>query len=126
MAHESEEWFRQAQYDLETAEHLMQAERYPHVMFFCHLSLEKALKALYIGKFDDIPEKTHNLVFLAEMLELNLPDHLVDPLIIINRAGVTSRYPHNLEKVLEQYTKVQTQKLLGSAKEILAWLIQQS
>ena len=39
---------------------------------------------------------------------------------------ITGRYPHNLEKVLEQYTKRQTQKLVNETQEILTWLIQKS
>jgi len=126
MTGDSQEWFRQAQYDLGTAESLFESERYPPVLFFCHLSLEKALKALYIEKYNDIPEKTHSLVLLVELLEINLPQHLVDSLLIINRLGVTGRYPHNLEKMLEQYSRVQTRKILDETKEILTWLIQKS
>lgn len=123
---DSVEWFRQAQYDLGTAEALFESERYPPVLFFCHLSLEKALKAHYVEKFNDIPEKTHSLVLLVELLELELPQHLIDSLLVINRLGVTGRYPHNLEKMLEQYTKVQTRKILEETKEILIWLMQKS
>jgi HEPN domain-containing protein len=46
MTTDSDEWFRQAQYDIDTAESLIAAGRYPPVIFFCHLALEKALKAL--------------------------------------------------------------------------------
>ena len=119
MTTDSDEWFRQAQYDIGTAESLIAAERYPPVIFFCHLALEKALKALYIEKYNDIPEKTHSLVLLIDLLGLDPPPHLLDSLIVINRLGITGRYPHNLEKVLEQYTKGQTQKLVNETQEIL-------
>jgi HEPN domain-containing protein len=115
-----------AQYDIGTAVSLIAAERYHPVIFFCHLALEKALKALYVEKYNDIPEKTHSLVLLIDLLELELPSHLLDSLIVINRLGITGRYPHNLEKVLEQYTKGQTQKLVNETQEILTWLIQKS
>jgi len=126
MTGDSQEWFRQARYDLGTAESLLGSERYPPVLFFCHPALEKALKGLYIEKYNDIPEKTHSLVLLVELLELQLPQHLVDSLLVINRLGVTGRYPHNLEKMLEQYTRVQTRKILDETQEILTWLIQKS
>jgi len=57
MTTESGEWFRQAQYDLGTAESLVSAERYPPAIFFCHLALEKCLKALYTEKYNDNPKK---------------------------------------------------------------------
>ena len=84
------------------------------------------MKALYIEKYNDIPEKTHSLVLLIDLLELDPPSHLLDSLIVINRLGITGRCPHNLEKVLEQYTKGQTQKLVNETQEILTWLIQKS
>lgn len=120
------EWFRQAQYDLGTAESLVSSGRYPPAVFFCHLALEKALKALCAERFDCEPDKTHNLVYLIELLELELPQQYLDPLFIINRTGVTGRYPHNLEKVLEQYTREKTGKLLADTREILTWLMQRS
>ena len=116
----------QAQYDLGTAESLISAGRYPPAIFFCHLALEKALKALYTEKFNDNPEKTHSLVYLVELLELELPQQYLDSLFVINRIGVTGRYPHNLEEVLEQYTKAKTQKILSETGEILSWLMQKS
>jgi HEPN domain-containing protein len=122
----SNEWFRQAQYDIGTAESLVSAERYPPVIFFSHLALEKALKALYVEKFNDNPDKTHSLVFLVEILELELPQKFMDSLFVINRIGITGRYPHNLDLVLEQYTKEKTEKIVRETKEILTWLMQKS
>lgn len=126
MTPDSDEWFRQAQYDLGTAESLVLAERYPPVIFYCHLALEKALKALYVEKFNDTPDKTHSLVFLVEILGLELPQKSMDSLFIINRIGITGRYPHNLDTVLEQYTREKTEKIVRETKEILTWLMQKS
>jgi HEPN domain-containing protein len=61
MTPDSGEWFRQAKYDLGTAESLVSAGRYPPVIFFCHLALEKALKALYVEKFKDNPDPQPDL-----------------------------------------------------------------
>ncbi len=126
MTPESVEWFRQAQYDLGTAESLVSVGRYPPAIFFCHLSLEKALKALYIEKYNENPEKTHSLIYLVELVELEPPQSYLDSLFVINRIGVTGRYPNNIEKVIEQYSKTKTEKILSETKEILAWLIQKS
>ena len=79
-----------------------------------------------IEKFNDTLEKTHNLVYLVEHLDLELPQPCPDSLFVISRTGVTGRYPHNPEKVLEQYTKAKTDRILSDAREILTWLIQKS
>ena len=126
MTDDTSEWFRQAQYDLGTAESLLATGRNPPVIFFCHLTIEKALKGLYVEKFDESPEKTHSLVYLVELLELELPQHLMEALFVINRIGITGRYPHNLSESLEQYTPAKTEKLIFQTKEILTWLMQRS
>jgi HEPN domain-containing protein len=126
MTNDSSEWFRQAQYDLGTAESLLTTGRNPPVIFFCHLAIEKALKGLYVEKFDESPEKTHSLVYLVEILELELPQHLLEALFVINRIGITGRYPHHLHEALEQYTPAKTEKIIFQTKEILTWLMQRS
>ena len=88
--------------------------------------MEKGLKALYTERYNDNPEKTHSLIYLVELIELELPQPYLDSLFVINRIGVTGRYPQNIEKVLEQYTKAKTIKIISETKEILAWLMQKS
>ena len=36
MAMEPNEWFRQAEYDMKTAEAMFKARRYIYVVFMCH------------------------------------------------------------------------------------------
>ena len=81
---------------------------------------------MYIEKFNDTPEKSHSLVYLVEILGLELPQKYMDSLFIINRIGITGRYPHNLDEVLEQYTREKTRKIVSETKEILSWLMQKS
>ena len=42
-----QEWIRQADYDIDTAEFMFNGGRYFYAVFMCHLSIEKALKGLY-------------------------------------------------------------------------------
>jgi HEPN domain-containing protein len=63
-----DEWFKQADYDMDTAEFMFSGERYFYSVFMCHLSIEKALKGLYIRKFKDAPPKTHNLLYISKEL----------------------------------------------------------
>lgn len=44
MAQAHEEWPRQADYDMDTADFMFSGGRYFYAVFMCHLSLEKALK----------------------------------------------------------------------------------
>lgn len=118
----SREWFKQAEYDLDTAEAMLTAGRYIYTVFMSHLSIEKALKGLYTKKYKKDPPKTHDLSYLTAMLELELPDQHHEFLDDLNDLSVPTRYPNELEKLLKQYKKDKTSTLLIHTKELLQWL----
>ncbi|MFH0788814.1 MAG: HEPN domain-containing protein [Pseudomonadota bacterium] len=122
MAKGPEEWFKQAEYDMKTAEGLFQSGRYICVVFMCHLSIEKALKGLYQIKLSTIPPKVHNLLYFVEAAGITLPDALYDVVFALNRASIPTRYPENLEQMQKDYPKRKTEKLLIQSKEVLKWL----
>lgn len=122
MTKEPDEWFRQADYDLETAEFMFSGGRYFYAVFMCHLSIEKALKGLYQERLQEIPPKIHNLIFLVEKIGLKLPDYLYDWVFSINRVSVPTRYPDNLQKMQKDYNKENTQEIIEKSKDILQWL----
>ena len=119
---DKDEWFKQADYDMDTAEFMFSGERYFYSVFICHLSVEKALKGLYIRKFKDAPPKTHNLLYLLEFIDLDLPEDMYDFVFTLNRVSVLTRYPDNLQKMLEDYNREKTNEILGKSKELLRWL----
>jgi HEPN domain-containing protein len=45
MRSDTQNWVALAEYDLETARHMLDTGRYLCVVFLCHLTLEKILKA---------------------------------------------------------------------------------
>lgn len=125
MGKAPDEWFRQAFYDIDTAEYLFNGGRYIYAVFICHLSLEKALKGLYQKKTEKIPPRVHNLIFLIEKIGLELPDDLFNWVFALNRISIPTRYPEDLEKMQKDYNKDKTEKVIQKSKEILAWLKQQ-
>jgi HEPN domain-containing protein len=67
-------WIAMAEYDLETAKHMLKMGRYLYVVFMCHLAIEKMLKAhveFYENKF---PPQIHDLQKLASRAKLEIPD----------------------------------------------------
>ena len=77
MAKGPEEWFKQAEYDIKTAEAMFAARRYVYVVFMCHLSIEKALKGLYQKRLGTIPPKVHNLLYLIEAIGIYFTRRLI-------------------------------------------------
>ena len=60
-------WLDLAQYDLETAEVMLEGKRYLYVGFMCHQVIEKALKASIWVLIGSEPEYTHALARLLRI-----------------------------------------------------------
>lgn len=58
-------WIDTAEYDLDTAQAMLDSGRYLYVGFLCHQTIEKCLKAV-IAKSGQFPPKIHNLINLAD------------------------------------------------------------
>lgn len=118
----AQEWLRQSSYDMKTADAMFKSKRYIYAVFMCHLSIEKVLKGLYTQNFEDVPPKSHNLVFLIEKIKLELPEDIHDFVFMLNGLSVPTRYPDDLQKLLKVYNKAKTREVLDRAKEVLKWL----
>lgn len=120
-----EEWFRQADYDLETAKALFDSGRYIYTIFMCHLSIEKALKGLFAQQFKKDPPKIHNLNYFCDKLKITINDDFQNFIDTLNTLSVPTRYPDTLERLLKDYKKEKTKKILEQTGKLLIWLKQQ-
>ena len=68
MSEKHEEWLKQADYDMDTADAMFASGRYLYTVFMCHLSIEKSLKGLYSKELAEVPPKTHNLLYLIKKI----------------------------------------------------------
>lgn len=125
MSKSPQEWLKQADYDIKTAEIMFDNKRYFYAVFMCHLSIEKALKGIYLDRLKEIPPKTHNLVYLVEKIKLLLPENLYDSVFALNRVSVPTRYPDDIQRMLKDYNEERTKKVIESGKEALQWLKKQ-
>jgi HEPN domain-containing protein len=69
-----EYWRTGAQDDLKTARILINSQRFLHGLFFCHLVIEKAIKALVVKHTNEIAPRSHNLIYLSETACLEFDD----------------------------------------------------
>lgn len=121
----SQEWGRQADYDMDTAKAMFDSERHIYCVFMCHLSIEKALKGLFAVKLGKNPSKTHSLVYLAQSTRLNLPEHIREFLEMLDSVSVPTRYPEELQELIKEYSKDKTKNLLDESEKTLKWLKQE-
>ncbi len=78
MRKDTANWIALADYDIETARHMLATGRYLYVVFLCHLALEKLLKAHVAEVIQAVPIKTHDLIYLVKKSELKLPENHLD------------------------------------------------
>ena len=118
----TEEWFAQADYDLDTAEYMLKGARCFYAVFMAHLCVEKALKGLWQAKLQTAPPKTHNLIYLVEKIGAQPTSEINEFLTTLNDASVPTRYPDDLQKMMADYPKNEVQEILSKAREALTWI----
>ena len=83
-------WLNSAGEDMVTAEVLINNQRLLHGLFWCHLTIEKILKAHVVKHTLEVPPKTHNLVWLLDKTIIQLNDEqekLIGELMVYQLAG---------------------------------------
>ncbi|MDD2963965.1 MAG: HEPN domain-containing protein [Bacteroidales bacterium] len=112
-------WFEGSDDSYETATVLFDKNRLLHCLFFCHLSVEKALKALYVCKTSEIPPRTHNLLHLASRCDLVVTEDMDTFLGVLMKYQLEGRYPdYNPSVPKNEVVKMYLQKTL----EVIKWL----
>ena len=122
MRRDTENWLASADYDIETANHMLATGRYLYVIFMCHLALEKTLKAIAAEAKGQTPTKTHDLLYLVKLADLNLNQERLDFIGKINNASIPTRYPEDLRQAITAYPKKVAESYLEKTKEVVSWL----
>lgn len=117
-----EEWFLQSDYDLDVAKSMLKTGRNIYCIFMCHLSLEKALKALYIKQTNKIPVKSHNLLYFVEATGLVPMPDVSNFIGDLNRLSIPTRYPVDLKKLMTIYNRELTINILKQSQEVQQWI----
>lgn len=115
-------WLLSSQYDLKTAETLLKSKRYIYVVFMCHLSLEKTMKAILSEKFKELPPYTHNLNRLIELGDMVLPEKQKIFIDKINLQSVPTRYPEDFKRLSKEFNRKIAEDYLKTTKGIITWL----
>lgn len=119
-----EYWINGAVEDLEVASILIEKSRSLHGLFFCHLVVEKALKAHVVKVTGELAPKTHNLLYLSEKSNLVLSDDTLEFFGVLMKYQLEGRYPGYQPfipdlRVVKDYL-IETKKQLSWLKERLS------
>ena len=117
-------WLKLADYDLETAQAMFDAQRFLYVAFMCQQAIEKILKALYVIQHQKTPPYTHNLIRLWEHLSLSSKtgDDQYQLLEILNSYYLESRYTEEIQELTQWLTREKTQEILRQTRQLYSWL----
>lgn len=117
-----EYWRTGAQEDWDVGTGLVRDGKTRHGLFFVHLALEKALKALVTRKTAEVPPRIHNLIKLAELAGLRCDEEKTRLLADMNEYQLEGRYPSMLPKLPPPG---EVGAIVRRAEEVFTWLIQQ-
>jgi len=114
-----EYWTKGAGDDLLTADLLIREKRILHGLFFCHLVIEKAIKAHIVKNSGELAPRSHNLIYLSEKADLEFDNETAIFLGILMKYQLQGRYP-DYNPVLPEILKVN--EYFEKTKTLLKWL----
>ena len=116
-------WVELSDYDLETADAVLQTKRYLYVGFMCHQVIEKIFKAVYTKYTQNTPPFVHKLVLIARQGDFY--EHFseeqkgfIDQLEPLN---IKTRYPDYKKELAKKLTQGKCIEILNKTKEIQQW-----
>ena len=112
-------WEKGAKQDIETADILISKEKILQGLFFCHLSIEKILKAHFVKNQSKFAPKTHDLIYLLDKCDIDLDEKLKNLFPVLMKYQLEGRYPDSDYFIP---TIRQSQEYLKRTKELLEWL----
>lgn len=105
--------------DLETAKVLIDKNRVLHGLFFCHLVIEKVIKAHIIKQTKEIAPRSHNLIYLSERANLVFNEDEEIFLGILMKYQLQGRYPDYNPSIPD---KAKATDYLLKTENLVKWL----
>lgn len=117
-------WVDLSDYDMETAEAMLQTGRYLYVGLMCHQSIEKILKAYWTKILDEPPIYTHSLSKLAEKTKLDneLSEEQFDIVDMLEPLNIEARYPSYKERLMQALNKEKCTQIIHQTNELRLWI----
>lgn len=117
-------WIESADEDYNVMLDLKEKNRNTYCLFFGQMVIEKLLKALYAKNNKGAPyaPKTHDLLYLAEKLNIELTEEQEITLNEITTFNLSTRYDDYKRAFYNKCTDEYTEEQINKIKEVKAWL----
>ena len=116
-------WVNMSDYDMVTADAMMQAKRNLYVGFMCHLAVEKIFKAAYAKMKDETPPFSHDLEYIALQGGFydKLSEEQKDFVLELTPLNIKGRYSEYKGEIAKMLTRDKCAEMLQQTKEIVQW-----
>ena len=118
-------WTESSDQDFKAMEHLFEKGDYHWSLFIGHLVIEKMLKEYYVKHISENPPFIHDLLRLAEKVELKISEKQKDMLDIISGFNINMRYNDYNQSFYKKCTKGFTGIWIQNIKELRIWIKEQ-
>ena len=117
-------WIKSSDEDFVTMEILYKNKQNAWCLYIGQLVIEKLLKALYAKNNKGTPyaPKTHDLLYLAEKIQLELTKEQKISLDTITKFNIEARYDDYKESFRQNCTNEYTSQQIKNIKEVREWL----
>lgn len=129
-------WVALSNYDMETADALMNAQRWTYVAVICQQAVERLVKGMYVYHIDKEAPKSHNIPFLVNKLCQNdifaqgplgkqfcaekekYEEFLIDLMFFY-----MSDYPFSYKKIKDRFISRETAtEIYGKTQKLMIWM----
>ena len=119
-------WMELSEYDMKTAEAMLESKRYLYVGFMAHQAIEKILKAYFVSVKNETAPFSHSLSFLAKQSEIfnNLSEEQKDFIDLLEPLNIEARYPTHKQQLMESLTQKRCAEIVQNTQELHEWIIQ--
>ena len=115
-------WLKSAERNFSAAKDLYKTKHYVECLFFCHLTIEKTLKALIVKNTDKAPLPIHHLPELSKKTGFKFSKKQLILLGKINEFNIRTRYDNYKFKFYKKATKKYTKEYLEKVEKLFQWL----
>ena len=115
-------WMERVDYDIKTAEAMLNTGRYIYAVFMCQQGIEKCSKALITYNDGDVLP-IHNLRRLAELSGViqEFSHEQLIKLDFLSQYYINARYKEDISQLSKGITNDISQNLIDFSKEVIQW-----
>ncbi|MEE8329309.1 MAG: HEPN domain-containing protein [Thermodesulfovibrionia bacterium] len=125
MKYATKNWIDTANYDFKTAEAMLKSKRYIYVVFMCHLSIEKMIKAIISTERKGLPPKSHSLLYLSKKASIQFIEDIQEFIEQLDNVSIITRYPEDLRRMSKEFNKSRAEEVFKKTRRTLRWLRQE-